>query len=186
MDFPPPLTDKQRGLVNYFRNNLQRPEFAVARRQQWHKLVPMIDKLTGKLLLAQRDAAAYQYLATGLHLSAAGHLTEEQIATASVLNNGQRQDCIQVARIYQEAVRGRGHADLLRRAFLQGFKASTKGYNGELMPEEEILADTYWLAGREEELAELIAALTPEEDAALRSGEMSQPFFSGTDTVENG
>ena len=97
MDFPPPLSAAQRQLVAHFRTHGGEKHYAVARRQRWDALVPIIDQLTEKLLLAQRDAAAYQYLATCLHLSATGQLTEAQLESAPI-SPAQRADCLALLR----------------------------------------------------------------------------------------
>ena len=100
MNFPPPLSESQLKLVAHFRTHGGEKHYAVARRQRWDALVPIIDQLTEKLLLAQRDAAAYQYLATGLHLAGTGYLTETQVDETVVLSEAQKADCRQLARLY--------------------------------------------------------------------------------------
>jgi ribosome modulation factor len=149
MTFTSPLSDSEQKLVDYLRTNQKRPEFAVARRQQWHLVLPMLDKAIGQ-------AKAYQYLATGFQLAAGGFLSEEQITGSAMLTEAQRKDLLTVRATYQ---RGQHVRELLEQAYLLGFQASGEGYNAELMPGEEPLTREAWVAGRDIELIMLLGTI---------------------------
>jgi ribosome modulation factor len=149
MTFTSPLSDSEQKLVDYLRANHQRPAFAVACRQQWHLLLPMLDKAIGQ-------AKAYQYLATGFQLAAGGFLTEEQIKASPMLTEAQQKDILTVRATYE---RGQQVLDLVERAYLLGFQASGQGYNAELMPGDEPLTRETWVVARNMDLVMLLGAL---------------------------
>lgn len=100
MNQPSPLSESEQKLVDYLNRNHKRPEFAVARRQQWHKLLAMLEKYAQSQPQLTREKAAYQYLATAFQLVAGGFLREPAIANSDMLSKAQKQDLFGVCAMH--------------------------------------------------------------------------------------
>ena len=99
----PVLTPKEQSLLLYLKKNISRPEFAVARRQEFGQVLNVIDKLVEHIRQQSLELNRQKYLNSGLHLAATGKLTKEQIEASPVLSPSQKKDLVRVAHLHAQA-----------------------------------------------------------------------------------